>query len=223
MKTGIKKHISDFLHYLLILTIVIAMIPAVPGEAASQKSKALSCYKKLLEKKTVYVIPKGVQERYDLYYSRKYKGSKNTEVKFSIGYINSDNIPDLILYHDAHYGVWTYKNGKMICLLYDADMAEPTGFYRKKSVFVDYMYDSSSFYYRGYYRKSNGKLRQFLEIRGSYEDDNKYYKTTKKQDSGKKISKAQFNKTLKQYIGNTKLTKITIHKNTSKNRSKYIR
>ena len=224
MQTSIKKHIPDFLHYLLILTIVITMIPAVPGEAASQKSKALSYYKKLLEKKTVYVIPKGARESYNLYYTRKYKGSKNTKVNFSIGYINSDNIPDLILSHDSHYGVWTYRKGKLICLLYDADMAEPTGFYRKKCLFVDYMYNSSSMYSRGYYRKSNGKLRQFLKIRGSYEDGrNEYYKTTKKRDSGKRISKAQFNKILKQYIGSTKLTKITMHKNTSKNRRKYIR
>ena len=112
----------------------------------------------------------------------------------------------------------------MICLTYCADMAEPTGYYRKKCLFVDYQYDSSSMYSRGYYRKSNGTLRQFLEIRASYDDGSaKYYKTTKRRDSGKRISKAQFNKSLKKYIGSTKLTKITMHKNTSKNRSKYIR
>ena len=225
MQTSIKKHITSFLNCLLILTMVIALIPAVPGEAASQRSKALSCYKKLLEKSTVYVIPKGVKESYDLYYTRKYKGTKRAEVQFSLGYINSDNIPDLVLTNDdAHYGVWTYRNGKMICLTYCADMAEPTGYYRKKCLFVDYQYDSSSMYSRGYYRKSNGTLRQFLEIRASYDDGSaKYYKTTKRRDSGKRISKAQFNKSLKKYIGSTKLTKITMHKNTSKNRSKYIR
>ena len=113
-KVKTKNKILRALQLLLILTLVFTAIPAMPGEAASTKSKALSAYKKKLSASKVTVLPAGkkVMNRNDDYVTYRY--SKRAKVKFAIAYINNENVPEQILVAKNYgYGVWAYKGGKV--------------------------------------------------------------------------------------------------------------
>ena len=76
MKSTGKNKIVRVLELLLILMLVFTAIPAMPGEAASTKSKAISAYKKKLSASKVTVLPAGkkVMNRNDDYVTYRYTG-----------------------------------------------------------------------------------------------------------------------------------------------------
>ena len=148
MKGGIMKEKSraaigfrKWFSYGMIIVLMVLMIPAMPSEA-SAKSIALSKYRALLNKSRISVLPQGkVIEQYKkigdeyIYYDFKYWSSKASKVKFCLGCIDGDDIPDLILSDkDCGYGVWTFKNGSFRCLFWQDYYGSPVGFYYKKGV-----------------------------------------------------------------------------------------
>ena len=107
-----QGRIKRILGYLLILAMVIAMVPAMPSEAATAKSKAIAAYKKMLSKSTVTVIPKKVRCGR---FTRTRQPAKSKNVRFTIAYIDKDSVPELILLDSEteFCGIWTFRNGKV--------------------------------------------------------------------------------------------------------------
>ena len=223
MQTNTKKHITAFLHYLLILAIVIAMIPAVPGEAASQKSKALSAYKKMLNKSTVTVLPKGKKVTdWNNYKAVKYQGTKAKYVKFCIAYIDSDSVPELILAdtNQLYYGLWTYKSGKVKCLYYD-DNGAPVGYYKKKWIFRGESYSEGSIYYMEWFKISGVKVKSVITVVQNEVDE--WGEFTEYYVGDKEVSRSTYKKKLKSYTGGKAMTKLVMRTDTSANRKKYLK
>ena len=213
-----KTYIQQFIGLLLALVMVLALIPPVKSEAASTKSKALSAYKKLLSKSTVAVIPKGkkVCDRNDNYVT--YNSSKRSNVKFTIAYIDNDNVPELILYDYKYgYGVWRYKSGKVQCVLWGDTYDVPYGYYKKKGIYVETAYSEGTPYTRCYSQYKNGKMKLKLSVFVWYEDSEDPDESTPEYYigntyNGTQVSKTTFNKRLKSYVGGTKITKIKLKK-----------
>ena len=224
MKTNRKNGLLRILQFMLILTLVVAMIPAVSGEAASTKSKALAAYKKKLSKSTVTVLPRGkkVIDIDDNYVT--YKSSKKVNVKFALAYIDNNNVPELILQDDHYgYGVWAYRHGKVTCVHWEDSYGDPYGYYRKKGIYEDKTYTEGSPFYKHFYKYKSGKMTQKLGkfVFQEGEPEAEYY--IHSGSSSREVSKSTFRKKLKSYVGSTKVTKFKMHKNTSKNRKKYLK
>lgn len=224
-----QKHIpSRILGHLLILALIIALIPAMPSEAASKKSKAIAAYKKMLSKSTVTVVPKTVPRRRG---SKTYKPANAKNVCFTLAYINNDSVPELILVDLArdYYGIWTYKNGKVVNLKFVINFQEPgyynkaAGFYRKTGILTEYSAYPRGGYGRDYYKISNGKAIELFSI-GKI---NKYspveYSIANSDGTYKSISRWAFNKKLKAYVGKTKFAQYYFFRNTASNRKKYLK
>lgn len=241
MKGGIMKEKSraaigfrKWFSYGMIIVLMVLMIPAMPSEA-SAKSIALSKYRALLNKSRISVLPQGkvieqykkIDGEYD-YYHVKYWSSKASKVKFCLGYIDGDDIPELILSDkDCGYGVWTFKNGSFRCLFWQDYYGSPVGFYYKKGVFRQNEYTGESPFSRQYYKLQIGKKRQLLQEEGCQFRPNGGIKvwsyTLMSGSKEKSVSCAAYYKNLKKYTGNTKMTPIYLHNNTSANKKKYIK
>lgn len=226
MKQCKKVQIARILELLLILVLVFTVVPAVPGEAASTKSKAIAAYKKKLSKSKVTVLPAGkkVMDLNDRYVTYRY--SKKANVKFAIAYIDNNNVPELILEDTNYgYGLWMYKNGKVKCVKWGDTYDAPYGYYRKKGIYEGIAYSEGSPFTKIFYKYKNGvltpKLSKFVIYEGKPYAE--YFFCTKSDLYQKPVSKAAFRKKLKSYVGNTKVTKISLKKNTSSNRKKYLK
>ena len=228
MKVTQKTILSRSLGILLILALVIAMIPAIPGEAASTKSKALAAYKKMLSQSTVTVVPKKVPRRWG---SRTYNPAKAKNVFFSIAYIDNDSVPELILFDQAtdYYGIWTYRNGKIVNLEYLINYQEPGyynriyGYYLKKGIFLTYHVFPDDGHDMSYYKISNGKAKEVLCRLKDKGDKSERYYCTRSNGTYKQLAKRTFYNKLKSYIGSTKFRRLCVHRNTASNRKKFVK
>lgn len=224
MKTVRETCLWRMMRWMLIMALVIAMIPTMPGEAASKKSKALNAYKKKLSQSTVTVIPKGKRV---ITWDDKivtYKSSKRANVKFALAYIDNDDVPELILQDTYYgYGVWVYTGGKVKCVHWGDSYDEPYGYYRKKGMYEDISHSEGTPFGKRFYKFKNNKmtfkLLKWVYCEGQPEAEYSIISSGKE----KYVSKATFKKKLKSYVGNTKVTKITMRKNTSSNRKKYLK
>ena len=149
-------------------------------------------------------------------------------MKFCLGCIDGDDIPDLILSDkDCGYGVWTFKNGSFRCLFWQDYYGSPVGFYYKKGVFRQNEYTGESPFSRQYYKLQIGKKRQLLQEEGCQFRPNGGIKvwnyTLMSGSKEKSVSCAAYYKNLKKYTGNTKMTPIYLHNNTNANKKKYIK
>lgn len=216
---GFRKWFST----VMIIVLMVLMIPAVPSEA-SAKSVALSKYSQLLRKSRLSVLPQGKKVWRDYYVPVTYYSSKASDVKFSIAYIDGDDVPDLVL-QDARYGygVWTYKNGSFRCLRWDDCYSEPVGYYKKKGIFRENSYTEGSPFYRIYYKLQTGKNPVQIQYQNCNHGENGGVENWGFYVGRKRVSSSAFYKNLKKYVGNTKMTQIYMHNNTWANRNKYIR
>lgn len=195
---------------LLFLMLVFAALP-LNAQAASQKTKALKAYTKMMSKSTM-------RWGTDTYYTKV--PTKNCE--FAIAYIDKDSVPELIvrnyrdITHIAGYGVvYTYRNGK-VQVVSNIDIDDKFYYYKKKGVFVTtYILGGTA---EGYWTLSKGKAvcrlsKQYRMI------DKKYTYFA----ASKKISKAKFNAALKKLVGSQKKTAVKFYKNTAAARKKYLK
>lgn len=197
------------------------VVPEIPGEAASTRSRALAAYRKKLSGSTVTVLPKGKKLiTKDLYYV-SYKYSKRADVKFTIANIDRNNVPELVLEDPKYgYGVWTYRNGKVICLRWQDSYGVPYGYYKKKGIFEDLVHTVRKSVKKNFYYFKNGKMKQKWQKFQYEAGDAAYYNCTS--PYWKEMSRSSFNKKLKSYVGSSKLIRFKMHKNTSGNRKKYL-
>lgn len=221
MNHNLKCRLETILKYILILALVIAMIPAMPGEAASKKSKALAAYKKMLSKSRVTVMPSGKRIwDWESYSFVKYTSTKSGKVTFAIAYIDGDSVPELILKDPKlGYGIWTYKNGKVRFVANGDSDSSVIGYYKNKSIYRTNEYSEGTPYYKVYYKMSGTKSSKVLSVFDSDTGDSwrEYY------IGNKVVSKSKFNKKLKAYTGNKKMKKFNFYKNTKANRKKRLR
>ena len=234
VKTSATAGFRKWFSYVMIIVLMIIMIPAIPSEA-SAKSIALSKYRALLNKSRISVLPQGKvvvvrrrdgDERYDE--DVKYWSSKASNVKFCLGYIDGDDIPELILSDKNYgYGVWSFKKGSFRCLFWQNYYGEPVGYYYKKGIFRQYLYSGESPFEREYYKVQIGKNRQLLQSEGCQFRPNGGIKVWSYSimvgSKEKYVSSAAYYKNLKKYTGNTKMSPIYLHNNTSANKKKYIK
>ncbi|MBE6001118.1 MAG: hypothetical protein E7239_06970 [Sarcina sp.] len=217
-----KKKLKQLIGCFLLMLLVVTVIPAIPSEA-SAKSAALSKYSQLLRKSRLSVLPQGKEVWYDYDYTVTYYSSKASDVKFSIAYIDGDDVPDLVLQDRKYgYGVWTYKNGSFRCLRWDDCYSEPVGYYKKKGIFRENSYTEGSPFNRIYYKLQTGKNPAEIQYQqcnnGEYRVENWGFYVGRK-----RVSSSAFYKNLKKYVGNTKMTRIYMHNNIWANRNKYLR
>ena len=117
-----KKALSLLLAVVMLFTIWMMPNGKAYVDAASLtgKQRALRAYKEFLSKPTIPIIPVG--RRYynlDRCLMEYYSATPSSQVRFSLAYINNDNIPELIVermeecWRHGLYGVFTYKNGKV--------------------------------------------------------------------------------------------------------------
>ena len=230
MKTKNRKNkwLRILVGYLMLMVMIVAVIPAVPSEA-SAKSVALSKYRQLLSKSRISVIPQGKKVMGDDYREIRYYSSAAKYVKFSIAYIDADDVPELIL-HDTRYGygVWTFKGGYFRCLQWGDFYDFPVGYYKKKGIFRINATTEGSPYYRVYYKMQTGKNTVKIQTQVCFDGDVDAETLNEWLgfyigNSRKKVSSAVFYKNLKKYVGTTKMTQIYMHNNTGANRKKFIK
>ncbi len=204
-KMGNKKGIL-----LLFLMLVLAALP-LNAQAASQKTKAIKAYTKMMSKSTM-------RWGADTYYTKV--PTKNCE--FAIAYIDNDSVPELIvrntrdITHIAGFGVvYTYRNGK-VQVVKNIHIDDKFYYYKKKGVFVS-MYVSGGTA-ESYWTLSKGKAvcrlsKEYRMIDRKYT----YYAASKK------TSKKKFNAALKKLVGSKKKTAVKFYKNTAAARKKYMK
>ena len=238
MKTG--KKLLGIISGLMILCIVLAWMMPMQTQAVSQKRKAMKAYKKYLSQKLLkYYDIDGDQYEYeeDEELTSDEPGDLITvyayarKVKFATAYIDNDKIPELIVYignslnadvlGDHPYGqLYTYKAGKVKCLGgFSLWKPSKSKYYKKNNLIADYAFDSSD--HRIEYLKIRGDFID-LKLWKSYitKDSIEYYYWN---DRTEEISKKQYNKKLEKLKGNNKSSKFKWHKNTKKNRKKYLK
>lgn len=187
MKKTLKKLSSIFLAVILCFSI------AAPAQAAGNRTKMMTAYRKFMEKRTSY---------YD---------------QFALIYYNNDSTPDLFYNNYVNTAVYTYKKGKLVCLYKNSASGVYSYYYPKKRMLIGsyaHMGQSTDTYYR-----SSGaclsKSQGYGIRKPIYNKISGYsYKT---------ISKSTFNKTLKKYIGSKKKKKIKNYRSTTTNRNKFLK
>ena len=223
---------KKYLYAALFVLITAFLIIPCEGRAASKKKKAMKAYNKLLSQSEINYYDwdgRRITETDDN--DKEYLVTlRSSGLEFTTAYIDNDSVPELIFYGDFETGtegplypnaqVYTRRNGKLQYLgglsLYSMSKS---GYYKKKGIIEDYAYNDNSHHDINYYR-IKGKTLKRLSIYKSYPSRKKvhYLKWPEK-----RISHKKFNKKLRKYIGKARLKHFKWHKNTPKNRKKYLK
>lgn len=162
-----KKLTKQFKGILLVMLCVILMVPHVNANAATQKQKAMSAYKKMLSASRVYVLPNNTKY-YDDYHYRTliYHGSLSKNVYFGLAYINNDGIPELVLRAKCNgvslYSVWTYKNGKAVRVAYGNGGSVFKGYFNKTGIYLERAFSDGTPFTDSYYRLSGTTVTRVI-------------------------------------------------------------
>ncbi len=193
----------------VILTLFLVLLgggmsPA-KASAASSKTKALKAYQTFLKKNSV-----------------KWNSSGTTvdpsKCEFAIAYIDKNSVPELVLHAtssvthvSSYYALYTYRNGKVVWV---ANMTDAAAYYKKKGVYTSYTMLNGE--YEAYYQLS--KATSTIKLRTETYYTTTYYNA----ETGTQLTESAFNAQLKNLVGSKKLSQFKFHKNTKKNRAKYL-
>lgn len=198
-------------HYVVRLVMLCMILTSafftqsLTSDAASQKTKAMKEYNRLLSQKKL-----------------KWSGNlkvKSSKLKFSLIYVDKDSVPELFIdgtsagttHVSGAYKLYTYRNGK----LYDVGTYRDSfGYYKKKGVFVSKTYLHGE--YEAYHKLSKGE--DVIRLRSE-----KYYTTQYFDGNENQISKASYKKQLKKLTGKKKASAPVCVNNTSANRKKLLK
>ena len=216
------NRISKKLKRAVLIALVFAMmIPSISGLAVTQRQKALSAYDKWLSGSKVLVLPRGSQG-YDLknYEEVTYAGTKASEVKFALIYLDNDSIPELAVYDKNYcYSVLTYRNGKVVRLFGKFEnFAYPTKYYKKKCAFIAVSPMISKM--NKFIVRDNAAGKYFMKFQDDIKSTTEYYRGS---SNHKQISSARLRSFMKNYTNGATLTRITYYQNTKTNRNKYLK
>lgn len=196
------------------------MMPATHAQAASNKTKAMRAYKKMLAGKTI------VRDEATVYQTKN--------CRFAIAYIDNNSVPELIVYNNtdaSHIQGWgalyTYRKGKVrLVSNLMLDTRSRLGYYHKTGWFMD------NTTYQGYggdtfQKLSAGKLKDDLILGRSVEYRGGRYVVTGYNSiykgSYEEIDASAFNRALCNKTNNKAFKKFKFYKNTKKNRTKYLK
>ena len=214
-------------HFMLFMLIISMFFPSISGQAATQKQRALKAYEKMLSKQKINVIKYGT-EYFSLFTTQeyvKYTGSKVSDVKFGLCYIDNDNVPELIV--EARIdnlpscGIFTFKNGK-VRRVYCAQGSSFLGAYKKTGSFK-YKVQDDGFGIKGYRKMKGTKTSlELLEHKVS-ESRSVYFQKPAHETSFKNaISKSRFKSVLKKLNKGRSFTKQKYYKITKNNLKKVL-
>ena len=213
---------------LLLVACTTLLLPSFDTSAATQKQQALKAYKQFLSKSTVTIIPLG--RRYEDQWSLRmvnYTGTPSSKVRFAIAYIDNDSIPELIIERIedhmtcALFGIFTYKNGKVLWVKAGRGYDYYIGCYAKTGTFLTRDTTDGALYHDQYTVFKNGKATPKLTKTVAPYEFKEYYRN---QNGGlKKISFQAFSRLLKNLNGGRKLTRVNYHNNTAGNRNTYLK
>lgn len=195
---------------LLVVTFIAILFGSTMVFAASQKSKAISAYK-------------------------KYMASEPSTSEFALIYLDNDSVPELVF----RWKGFTFRNGKMKELkpsgraVFSSQyvLAGFEGYYKKTGI-LRTQWGGGDFSWIDYYAKMNGTKVKAVLAKSTVADpitdyNNITYHHEYYRQSGSAFkemkSKSQFNNALKKYINNNKYIKIKFRKNTASNRKKYLK
>lgn len=184
--------------------ITVSCTITVKAKKETTKDKALKAYKKELQKTSIK--------------TKSYTVSlKKSE--FTLAYIDTDNIPELIIKERGANGagvIYFYRNGKAVLL---QEVGGNQFYYcKKKGVFYTVSkskYDAFRWYYTLSGNRCNvkaGKAYNFLGGTMYYEDA-----------WVEEISKKEYDQTVKNLMRGKKEVLLKFYKNTSQNQKKYLK
>lgn len=238
-KNRVRKHnrVGKYIRNIMLLMCVAMLagilMPGVRAEAASKKAKAVKAYKEYLGQSVIYP------------WEDSSMGWKTSDCKFALAYVDSDVVPELVVFNfrsgsfNGYYTLLTYKEGKVSVVATPTQLGISFGYYKKKGILMGGHYYTHPQGGPGssntYYKLKKGEIASEL-MKGVYEPD-EYYKRTKKEyhysfspagewGDTKNITKTQFNKKLKKFVGSTKMTEdssMKFYKNTAANRKRYLK
>ena len=213
-----KNRKTRFIGIIAMVVMVAVMLMPVGVQAASQKSMAIQAYKKFLSNAT---IP--WEDDWNVRASRCW---------FALAYIDNNNVPELIVSNSldvphagGHGRIFTYKNGKVrrIVNLYMDN--SKFSYYKKKGIYADSYVQGgvTNTYYKLSGITKTKKLSIFKNVArlAWLPKGTSYYDISGA--ANVKISKKTFNKKLKKMVGSKKMTNVSLKKNTSSNRKRYLK
>ncbi len=221
-----KNRMNKFKSLLLIMLCVILVVPCLArmdASAATTRQRAIAAYKKWLSAPKIRVAAKGTRY-FDIqtYESRTYYDTRSGNVKFALANIDSDGIPELILYTkvgwNSIYGILTYKNGRIYRVYSYAGDGKLMGYYKGTGYFFMRTYSDGTPFTDSYYRIYGAKIRRnFTKFDYGYGGEADY--TVGKTD----VSRSTFVSKIRRAVQYKKKTNPTYYTNTSGNRSAHLR
>lgn len=209
----------------LLIALCIAMLaPVQHGYAVTSKQKALDAYNRLLSASTIYILPKGTGHKsYTAGGTRKYLGTKASNVRFSLAYIDGDNTPELVLCDNEYrFAIFTYRNGQLVRLYYDTWWNVAVQYYKNHCLFVTRRVPNLGISAVKYNCKVSGRYTtRFAVYR--YRSGPKHCAEFSPGRKGKTITIQNLRTRLAAYIGGVRPSKITYRINTKLNRSRYLK
>ena len=210
MNTNISNKSIRF-YFLIVLILLSFLVFPLKTQAASNNTKALKAYSKLLGKSSI---------EWGTKYNTKY-------LWFATVDINNDGTSELILYNSkaklkqGYSKIYTYVNGKVICV-WTGPSYEPY-IYPKLGIILDNATHDGSTWIK--YSKFNGKkvteLAEYTNIQKHNSKLDEYYHVEKWTISGKVVKASKYHE-YTEYVLKNDPTPYTMVKNTSKNRTKYL-
>ena len=217
---------------------IMLLFPGMDTYALTTRQKAMNAYADFLSKSKIYVMAKGIQ------YNRDdpsqissgypctapiYTGTPKARVNFALAYIDSDSIPELVVMTgtgDARvFGIFSYKNGKMVRIYSTRGYDFVSGYYKKTGVFLDRYYNegsvSTSVYYKmsgaTYIRSGNYRFRHNIHL-----GDNRFVGGCKR--GGSMIyNKTTYLNQLHTITKGQKCLRFSFHTNTAANRKSILK
>ena len=213
---------------LLVLCFAISGLGATNAHAASTRKKAFNAYKKMLSKSKLR--PKTGYSPYKV---------KTKKLEFAVAYIDNNNVPELVVRRRDRAGfgmaiddlVYTYYKGK-IRQLYDSDgsmgiidvenghdclYCRPK-YYKKTGVLFSVMQYGESVYWILSKGKLHRKTIWYHPKEWTESGETEYY-----DEDNNRISKEEFDSLKKELTKGKKSRHFKFHKNTKKNRKKYLK
>lgn len=204
-----------FLTLLLCWICVFVFLPSQNVQAASNKTKALRAYRKLLSQTTI---------KRDAYTTFKTK-----DCRFALAYIDNNSIPELIVYcsttsHIEGSGaLYTYRKGKLqyVCRLM-LDTRKRLGYYPKTGWFMD------NTTYQGcggdeFCKLKSGKVKEDIVYGRSVEYNTVTGFSITTNGKYQEVSATTFNRSLSYNTNNKRFKTFKFYKNTKSNRTKYLK
>lgn len=194
-----KKLLSIFLTFTMLISATAVLSVPAPANAASKRTKALKAYKRFLKK------------------------NKNYN-RFALIYLDKDKTPELLVSTNYIVSLYSYSKGKIIDSL-TTNHIEYTNnkfLYYKRSGFFKSEYMRAGIYTKGYTKVVKGKIKSIIGYRqDSMTGKKEYYKL----NSNSKRSKVK-SSVYKNYVKKFNKKKISAAKffsNTKSGRAKHCK